>query len=150
MMKVLVLLVPLAACGIPIESTETGPNVEIDLDTDAQRVRSVDGVGADLRLASATEYTITMTAIVLTAVKRTKSDFENIATTSVPYTIAVEGEAIPDSPLVTDDSYFISFTRKDVIALPATAMGKSIVIHSQCTDADGVTSNVVDWSVLLD
>jgi hypothetical protein len=81
------------------------------------------------------------------------TSIDDVVMTSVTDTITVPGMTVAPSSYTADTTNTgdidPKFTRKDAVTIPMTSMGMSFKVHVQGKDADGLLSEPLDFSVLL-
>jgi hypothetical protein len=140
------LLIFLAACQVPTDRTEVGPEIHISMSQGFESVND-ESDPATLSLEGATAYTIDMIAI--SSSSGTDEQFGEYPVTSYNASITIPTTTIPDPGFTSDNQSDPTFTRNGNISLPASAAGQKLKVHVDAVDSRGLSANVIDFSIAL-
>ena len=134
-----------------VEVTHTGPRITATLENSFYETTSDSSQPSLGHETNATTYSIDVTVT-----SQDGTEYNQVDTTAHPVTTVVATFAVPGTPI--GDSTFDAmeayggddFTRHDPIVIPATAEGQQLAVHIVAEDDDGLSSNVLDFQVLLE
>jgi len=138
---------------LPKETTEKGPEVTFTVERNGLFL-TLDETSTMMRIDSATmkyefKFTIkTQAGEEKTGVDTTYHPVEPsglVASFTVPG-LTVDGGTYPIPPGSSLDR---KFERTELVSIPGTAMGQSMLIHVEATDSNGLGSNVLDVTYAL-
>lgn len=143
-------LCALAGCMTkPVDVDKTGPTIRVYVDpTDKSRI--VFGDSADpfiVKKSGMDLYELDVIVETTDGESMSKEGFDRHPTTMMDFSLSVTDTSIPDVVLAADQ--FDDWKTPAPITVPGSAMGKTLQIHAQGTDDQGLHSNVVDWAISL-